>query len=184
MYRLGSAGEKPEFVDTVAFACFRKSLWVSLGGFDEKLLTNEDYDFNYRVKFRGERVLLDRSEHCDYFARTTPGSLAHQYWRYGWWKAQMIKQHPGSMRLRHLVAPAFVTSIALLVAIGVWQSIFWALVALELAVYLLVATTFSYQGAKRNGERLRVMLAMPLVFFTIHFCWGTSFLVGLIRRPR
>ena len=39
---------------SVAFACFRKSLWSQLRGFDEKLLTNEDYDFNYRARARGE----------------------------------------------------------------------------------------------------------------------------------
>jgi len=62
-YRLGSDLEKSETqedVDTVAFACFRKSLWSELNGFDEGLLTNEDYEFNYRTRARGGRVVLDR----------------------------------------------------------------------------------------------------------------------------
>ena len=87
-YRLTTAGETQEDVDTVAFACFRKSLWSALSGFDEKLLTNEDYDFNYRARARGSRVVLDRLAHCDYFARPTLGKLASQYSRYGAWKAR------------------------------------------------------------------------------------------------
>ena len=90
-YRLGGSGPAQEAVDTVAFSCFKKSLWEGLGGFNEDLLTNEDYDFNYRVRLSGRQVILDRTGHCDYFARTTLQGLAAQYARYGYWKAQMLE---------------------------------------------------------------------------------------------
>ena len=183
-YRLNDGGAMQEPVDTVAFACFRKSLWSELGGFDEKLLTNEDYDFNYRVRLRGERVMLDGLAHCDYFARTTLTKLAAQYFRYGYWKARMIRQRPQSIKLRHLVAPVFVASIVLLAAVGFWRSIAWTMLGLELATYLLAALAFAYQAARGNQEKLPAMLAMPLVFFTIHFSWGTSFLAGALRPAR
>jgi len=187
-YRLnsvaGGEGATQESVDTVAFACFRKSLWAELGGFDEKLLTNEDYDFNYRVRLRGDKVLLDRSERCDYFARATLAKLASQYLRYGAWKARMIRQRPRSMKWRHLVAPAFVASIVFLTAIGFWRTIAWKMLALELATYLTAATAFAYHAVRREREKFPVMLTMPLVFFTIHFSWGTSFLWGLATTPR
>jgi glycosyltransferase involved in cell wall biosynthesis len=184
-YRLGSdilGGDAPgqEDVDTVAFACFRKSLWRELGGFDEKLLTNEDYDFNYRVRLRGDRVILDRSEHCDYFARATLTNLASQYFRYGAWKARMIKQRPRSIKLRHLVAPAFVGSTVVLAATGFWRSISWLILALEIAAYLAAAAVFAYQATRKHWERFPVMLTLPIVFLTIHFSWGTSFLWGLL----
>ena len=173
-------GSAPEDVDTVAFACFRKSLWLELGGFDERLLTNEDYDFNYRVRARGERVVLDRAAHCDYFARPTLGKLAFQYFRYGTWKARMIRHRPCSTKLRQLVAPAFVVSIALLACVGFWRAGFWTLLALELAVYLVAAFGFSITAGRKNHEDLRVMLTMPAAFLAIHLSWGTSFLWGLI----
>jgi succinoglycan biosynthesis protein ExoA len=181
-YRL-NGGPAQEAVDTVAFACFRKSLWSELRGFDEKLLTNEDYDFNYRVRLRGDTVLLDRSQHCDYFARTTLTKLAAQYFRYGAWKARMIRQRPRSVKLRQLVAPAFVTSVIFLAAIGFWRSVGWMLLAGELGAYVAAANAFAYQAGRRNSQGLRVIIAMPLAFFTIHFSWGTSFLMGLVS-PR
>ncbi|MGH9958146.1 MAG: glycosyltransferase family 2 protein, partial [Pyrinomonadaceae bacterium] len=104
-YRLGAGGPPQESVDTVAFACFRKSVWKELGGYNESLHTNEDYDFNYRVRQSGRQVILDRAGHCDYFARTTIRKLGAQYWRYGGWKAQMVRLHPRSIKVRHLVAP-------------------------------------------------------------------------------
>src|SRR5260370_25990298 len=96
-YRLSKGAALQEEVDTVAFACFRKSLWKELGGFNESLLTNEDYDFNYRVRLAGREVILDRSAHCDYFARTTAKALASQYLRYGGLTAGIVPLEPRSI---------------------------------------------------------------------------------------
>jgi succinoglycan biosynthesis protein ExoA len=183
-YRLSDGRMTQEPVDTVAFACFRKSLWSEIGGYDEKLLTNEDYDFNYRVRMRGERVILDRRAHCDYFARATMPKLAAQYFRYGAWKARMIRQRPRSVKVRHLVAPMFVASIILLAALGFWRKPIWSVLAVELAVYFTAALVFALRAKRKSQAEFRVMLMMPLVFFAIHFSWGMSFLVGLIRPPR
>ncbi len=183
-YRLGHEGRAQEEVDTVAFACFKKSLWVELGGFDEKLLTNEDYDFNYRVRARGERVLLERSEHCDYFARGTFAKLASQYLRYGAWKARMVRQRPRSLKLRHLVAPLFVGSIGLLAITGYWLNVLWLLLGFELSTYLGAAWYFGLRVTTKNHAGLAAMALMPLVFVTIHCCWGISFWYGLFTRAK
>jgi succinoglycan biosynthesis protein ExoA len=182
-YRLQEGASAQEPVDTVAFACFRKSLWAELGGFNEILVTNEDYDFNYRVRLSGQQVLLDRSGHCDYFARTTLSKLASQYFRYGGWKARMVKMHPRSIKLRHTVAPLFVASMILLAVMGLWWSIAWWLLALELVIYLLAAISFGAGAARRFRGGLLMMLVMPIVFFTIHSVWGSSFLLQL-PQPR
>ncbi len=183
-YRLTEGLSLQEPVDTVAFACFKKSLWLQLKGFNESLLTNEDYDFNYRVRLAGQLVLLDRSGHCDYFARTTVKHLARQYLRYGGWKAQMIKLHPGSIKLRHLVAPGFVLSLASLALLGFFWTPFFLLLGLEVGLYALLAFVFGWQAMKRNRAGIDMLLAMPLIFLTIHLTWGASFLLGLFRQPR
>lgn len=181
-YRLSEAGPLQEAVDTVAFSCFRKSLWQGLDGFNEDLLTNEDYDFNYRVRLSGQQVILDRSGHCDYFARSTLKDLASQYARYGFWKAHMLKLHPRSIRLRHLVAPAFTLSLAVLALLGfVWRPAGWLLLA-EVSVYLLFALGAGWQAARKTPTRFVIALLLPLVFATIHLSWGGSFLFGLLRQ--
>ena len=183
-YRLKEGKAKQEAVDTVAFSCFRKPVWENLGGFNEKLLANEDYDFNYRVRANGGSVLLDRTEHCDYFARATLGGLARQYFRYGQWKARMLRLHPQSIRARHVVAPVFVASIVVLVLAGIfWSPALW-LLGLELAVYLALALILGRQRGRGMLDSLALTLLMPLVFFTIHLSWGVSFFRGLIGYSR
>ncbi len=179
-YRLRDGGLPQEPVDTVAFACFRKPLWSELKGFNQSLLTNEDYDFNYRVRLAGKDVILDRSGYCDYFARTTLAELAGQYSRYGGWKAQMVKLHPRSIKLRHLVAPVFVFSLLALAGLGfAWRVAWWMLLG-EVAIYLLFALVAGWQAARKTGGNLAMTLLMPVVFATIHLTWGSSFLARLI----
>jgi succinoglycan biosynthesis protein ExoA len=182
-YRLTEGTSPQEAVDTVAFACFRKSLWMKLKGFNETLLTNEDYDFNYRVRLTGQQVILDRGGHCDYFARTTLKRLAEQYWRYGGWKAQMLKLHPRSLKLRHLVAPSFVLSMIFLALLSlIWKPML-ILLGLIIGSYALLSMVFGWQVMRRNQDGIGMLFIMPFVFLTIHLSWGTSFLLGLVRRP-
>ncbi|PYS68707.1 MAG: glycosyltransferase family 2 protein [Acidobacteria bacterium] len=178
-YRLQKGGALQESVDTVAFACFRKELWVELGGFDESLLTNEDYDFNYRVRRSGREVLLDRSGHCDYFARSTLKGLAAQYLRYGGWKAEMVRRRPGSIKLRHLVAPTFVISLVVLSLLGFFWQVGWWLLAVELVFYFSIALFAGSQATRKAKESWAMIMLMPVVFATIHLTWGSSFLLSL-----
>lgn len=182
-YRLSAGGPLQEPVDTVAFSCFRKSLWRQLKGYNESLLTNEDYDFNYRVRLTGQQVILDRGGHCDYFARTTLKRLAQQYWRYGGWKAQMLKLHPRSLKLRHLVAPLFVLSVTFLALLSLMWKPMLILLGLEIGLYALLSIVFGWQVMRRNQDGIGMLFIMPFVFLIIHLSWGTSFLLGLIRRP-
>lgn len=175
-YRLQTSTS--QLVDTVPFGAFKKSLWTELGGFNEELMTNEDYDFNYRVRKKGGKVLLDSREHSNYFARATLRELAIQYFRYGYWKAQMVKLHPRSIRLRHLVAPAFVSSLVVFGLLSFfWIPALWVLLVV-LGSYILLASLFALSIASRNRQG-RLFVILPVVFLLIHWAWGLSFLLGL-----
>ncbi|MDQ3665637.1 MAG: glycosyltransferase family 2 protein [Acidobacteriota bacterium] len=179
-YRLSRPSS--QYVDTVPFGVFRKSLWQELGGFNEYLLANEDYDFYYRVRCRDGRILLDTAGHCAYFARASFKELAIQYFRYGGWKAQMVKMHPRSIRWRQLVAPAFVSSLILLTALGLrWTLALWMLLAIVTS-YAALGLYFAFKCSQRGGA-LRLTLPVSFAFLIIHTAWGSSFLLGLIRRP-
>jgi hypothetical protein len=129
-------------------------------------------------------VILDRTGHCDYFARATLRGLAEQYRRYGAWKAEMIRLHPGSIRMRHSVAPLFVLSLLLLAAAGiVWRGA-WVVLLAEMIVYLLLALAAGLQAMTVAKARPMMILLMPWVFATIHLMWGGSFLLQLMGFRR
>lgn len=90
-------------VDTVPYGCFTRSLWEKMGGFDESLLSNEDYEFFWRIRSAGGNIFFHPSIRSTYFSRSSHRALIHQYFRYGWWKTQMFRKHPASVRARQLL---------------------------------------------------------------------------------
>ena len=81
MYRLNP---KAGAVDTVPFGAFRRELIDQIGGFDETLFTNEDYEFNTRVRQSGGVVWLDPQIRSIYFraclvSRIGPSILAIRF---------------------------------------------------------------------------------------------------------
>jgi len=184
-YRLVRTGAEPLAVDTVPFGCFSKALWRELGGFDGRLLANEDYEFNYRVRKSGRPVVLHPGMRCTYVARATLGALARQYFRYGWWKVRMLELHPASLRWRQAFPVLFVSSLLGLSAASLIAPRFRAMLAVVAAVYALVLSVVSIADARSSAWR--VVAILPLAFATIHVAWGGGALINLLtfgRWPR
>jgi glycosyltransferase involved in cell wall biosynthesis len=176
-YRLGGNARE---VDTVPFGSFRRALALELGMFDESLLTNEDYEFNARLRQSGGKVWLDPTIRSQYFARSTLGALARQYWRYGYWKAQMLIRYPRTIRWRQALPPAFVASLILLALLATWLPLArWALAA-EIALYLIAVSGAGAQAAWKRRQAA-LLLSLPLAIATMHLSWGAALLWGLIR---
>jgi glycosyltransferase involved in cell wall biosynthesis len=175
-YRFGST---PRQVDTVPFGAFRKDLAEKVGLFDESLLTNEDYEFNVRIRQNGGTIWLDPAIRCKYFARPTLSTLWKQYWRYGFWKARMVTRYPETIRWRQALPPLFVLSLLILLglSIGVWWA-FW-LLTIQTGSYLLITEIIATITAMRKRDA-GLLFSMPLAIVIMHFAWGLAFLWSLI----
>ena len=170
-------------VDTVPFGCFLKTTWAALGGFDEGLLTNEDYEFNYRARSAGSAVVLDPDIRCTYFARSTLAGLTSQYFRYGWWKAQMLKRHPKSLQWRQALPGALVP---LFVCLAV-ASFVWPVSTLVLGGFALAyGAILSAAAVHVAGQQRRWDLVCPLLaaFAIVHGSWSTGFATNLVSFGR
>ncbi len=171
--------EEAEFTDTVPFGAFLKETLLNLGGFDESLLTNEDYDLNVRIRKAGGKIWFDPLIRCVYFSRPDLISLAKQYWRYGSWKPRMLKKAPESLRLRQLLPPVFVLS---LIIFGVGQffiPFFPTVLSLELIAYIMVLFFVAIRTAGEADDPA-ILAGMPLAIIVMHCCWGGGFLWNLI----
>lgn len=171
-YRLNA---KAGAVDTVPFGSFRRGLIDKIGGFDETLLANEDYEFNTRVREAGGTVWLEPSIRCVYFSRGTFGKLALQYWRYGYWKFKMLRRYPQTLRWRQALPPVFVSSLIALIVLSLWIVFMRYILAVLLFVYVI---SLGLAGLKRAIEKQKgfLLLGVPLAITTMHFAWGAGFL--------
>ncbi|MBI2710035.1 MAG: glycosyltransferase [Actinobacteria bacterium] len=76
--------------DTVWMGAFRTRELRELGGWDDTLELNEDYDLNRRYRTAGQLVWFDPALAAGYLPRRDLRSLARQYYRFGqakggWW---------------------------------------------------------------------------------------------------
>lgn len=170
-------------VDTVPFGAFRRSLVDEIGGYDESLLTNEDYEFNTRIRQNGGTIWLEPEIRSVYFARSSLSALARQYWRYGFWKLRMLWRYPGTLRWRQALPPLFVLSLVVLMVL----SPFWRLAAFGLLaeVVLYMGTLFiaSIPSALKKRD-VWLVFVIPLAIATMHFSWGAGFWISLMTARK
>jgi len=173
--------ERAEVVDTVPFGAFHRSLIEKIGPFDESLLTNEDYEFNTRVRRAGGTVWLDPSIRSIYFARATLLDLARQYWRYGYWKARMLRRYPDTIRWRQALPPVFVLSLLVLGLLSFWLPLASLTFMIELATYVMILLLAGAHLALRNRD-IALIIGVPLAIATMHLTWGSALLWSIIVR--
>lgn len=175
-YRIGGVAQK---VDTVPFGTFQRDLFRQMGGFDETLLTNEDYEFNARIRRMGGIVWFDPQIKARYFARKNLVELAQQYWRYGYWKARMLLRYPQTFRWRQL-SGLFVLNLGVWGILGIWFSIARWVLVVELILYFLALFLAGLEAAWRKRWAFLVV-GLPLAIVTMHFSWGTAFVWSIFK---
>jgi len=172
-------GQLDAFVDTVAFPAFPRSLLAQAGPFDEELVRNQDDEYNYRLRKMGAHILLAQDVRARYYSRSSFGSLARQYFQYGYWKVRVMQKHPWQMRPRQFAPPLLVATLSALSVAATWlPPARWFLVAVVLA-YAAATVSAALLTAQRQGWRYFPSLC--LAFPTLHLSYGAGFLYGLLR---
>ncbi len=179
-YRYSS---KSAFVDTVPFGAFNRDLFNKIGLFDEKLLANEDYEFNMRIKKNGGKIYFDPRITTKYFARGTISALAKQYWRYGFWKFQMLKKFPKTIRFRQAIPPIFVLGLFLLLVMSLFISWMLTIFVGLLLLYLLILLLGIIPLYKKEKD-LRLFIGVTVAIITMHFSWGSGFMASIFKKQR
>lgn len=166
-------------VDTVPFGAFRKEWLKRVGPFNESLLSNEDYEYNVRLRQAGGTVWFDPEIRSTYYARPTFTALARQYARYGYWKARMLLGYPGTLRWRQTLPPLFVLAAIVLLIAGFFWSLGWSLAMLQGALYVVILQMFAEHRAVGSGDPA-LHIGLPIAWATMHLSWGAAFWWGLI----
>ena len=174
-YRIGGVeGE----VDTVPFGAFSREWLNRVGQFNELLRSNEDYEYNLRLRQAGGVIWFDPRIRSEYFTRPDLRSLVLQYWRYGYWKGRMLKLNLASLRWRQALPSLFVLVLLVLGLSSVLNRSARAALLAVVATYLtVVLVAGAIQAARRRDPSL--VFGFPLAIFAMHFSWGTAFWIGM-----
>lgn len=169
--------------DTVYLGAYRRETLEQLGGFDEELAVNEDYELNWRIRERGDTVWFCSDLKSEYRPRSTAWAWVKQCFTYGRWKSAMLAKHPRSLRPRQLAAPALVAGMFLS---GIALSAGFAGLALVVpALYLILVLVGTGWVIARERPGATIVL-FPVALVLMHFSWGLGFLIPArlpIRLP-
>lgn len=166
------------WTDTVPYGCYHRSVFKKIGVFDERLVRNQDYEFNRRLIKAGGRIWLDPRISSSYHNQTSLMGLFRQALKTGKWNPMMWHVAPYSFAGRHIIPMLFVT-ILLICLLGAIAGIDFGILGLSviLASYSLPALYASLCQSLRYGIGLLPLL--PFTFFVYHLAYGMGEIWGL-----
>jgi glycosyltransferase involved in cell wall biosynthesis len=181
---------KEGFVDTVSPALYRRSVFERVGLFDERLIRNQDNEFNSRLRAAGLRIWMTPAVRAYYYGRTSIVRLLRQNYLNGYYAMLNWRITPASVALRHVMPLLFVVG---LVVGGVLASIheclappkfvlpeaLWIIYFAVLGLYVVMAvySTLKLVLRRKSAGRLLTVFLFPV----LHITYGIGTLTGIFR---
>ncbi len=165
------------YVDTVPFGAFKREVFSKYGGYDERLVRNQDNEMNFRIRKNGGKIYLSKDIHLSYYCRDSIRGISTMARKNGMWNIITMKLCPGAMGLRHFIPFAFVASVIGLGLLGLLHPVFRILLGAELSLYILLDILFSVKQASTVKE----FFAMLLLFPVFHVAYGVGSLIGIAK---
>lgn len=165
--------KKRMFVDSVAFAFYKREVFQTVGLFDEDLVRNQDDEMHYRINAAGYRMLMEPAMSTTYYVRESLKALIRQYYQYGLFKPLVLRKVRSGLRIRHLIPSAFVLYLS---SLPVFLFTFLGTPSLiPLAIYLVILGYYAFASPVKPSSKFWV----PLVYPALHISYGLGFILGL-----
>jgi succinoglycan biosynthesis protein ExoA len=167
---------------SVAIA-YRRSVFRTVGMFDESFDACEDVEFNHRVARAVLTCFFTPRVAAHYVPRASLPGLFRQMVRYGRGRVRLLGKHPETFTFPCFVPAAFVTGLvvgAVAALISGWLGLVYAAV---LGVYCLLVAVVSADLAVKKRD-VSILPWLPLAFAAIHVGAGTGMLREWFDRWR
>ncbi|MGH9158124.1 MAG: glycosyltransferase [Acidimicrobiales bacterium] len=165
-------------VDTVYLGAFRRNQLFALGGWEERLDANEDFDLATRYREAGWLVWLEEGLEVGYEPRGSLRSVYRQYNAFGQWKVRFWRMRGARPNGRQLLAlglaGATIPSFVLAAASSLWLGI----AAVELLAMALCA--LDHAGG-RSQTRFGVRTAAVAASVAVVAGWLSGIAWGALR---
>jgi succinoglycan biosynthesis protein ExoA len=166
-----SSQEQFVAASSVAVA-YRRSVFETVGFFDEQFDACEDVEFNTRIDQANLKCFFTPAITVHYHPRSTIRGLMYQMSRYGRGRIRLAGKHPQSFSLPAIVPMLFAGWCLLSGILGFWFTDFALLFCLGILTYAATITITSLIAGCKKPQALGLV---PLVYLAVHvgFAWGT-----------
>lgn len=171
--------DNERYVDTLAFAVYRTSIFDEVGLFDERLVRTEDNEMHYRMRTAGYRFLYDPKIVSWRRTRPTFMELVRQKYLNGYWIGRTVPLSPICFSAYHFVPAVFVCTLVgcMLLMLAKHPQPLLVLTGMY-GMATLAMTAAAVASAKRRPV---ICLLMPALFLILHIAYGAGTLAGLAR---
>lgn len=167
--------EEERYSDHVSFACYRRRPVADVGNFDPEFWCGQDAELDLRLLKAGYKILYTPETKVYHFKRSTFKSLFRQMYRYGIARAKMVKKHPKTLKIFHLLGPGFITGIILFFILTIFNILpVWFISILALS-YILLSIISSLQVTMNPS----LVLSSILFYLLVHVGYGLGFIRGI-----
>lgn len=170
------------FSSTAPCGVYKREVFDDAGLFDEELIHNQDEELNWRLIKKGFKIYCEPSAIIYYRQRRNLAGLARQLFRYGFWKTRTIKKYPDFFRISFGAPAVFIILTALLIIAGLFNSLFFYIMAVLIICYLSTVIFFSLWVSFRKG--VKYIFILPFIYCIIHVSAGLGFLTGILTNDK
>lgn len=178
--------KEKKYVDTLAFAMYRKKVFDEVGYYNENLARTEDNEMHYRMRKAGYKFLLSPEILTYRYARSTLKDMIKQKYENGKWIGITLYYCPQCFSIYHLVPLFFVLAIFFSTIMAVFKMpIFIIPLFTAYTVFNIINLIFVIVKNKFCVS----YLLLPIILFTLHCAYGIGTIIGIanglfIRRKK
>jgi succinoglycan biosynthesis protein ExoA len=168
------------WVDTVYLGAWRRNYILSLGGFDENLVRNQDDELSLRIIQSGGKIWQSSKIKSKYTPRNSLTSVFNQFFQYGYWRLRVIKKHKHAASFRHVAPFGFLVLLTSLLILSCFNSI--ALVALlfVLCLYSIIIVVDLIINSKIKGLIFHHYILSFICVLLMHLGYSLGFGLAVI----
>jgi glycosyltransferase involved in cell wall biosynthesis len=172
----------PKYVDTLAHAAYCREVFKNIGGFDERLIRNQDIEIHSRMIEAGYKFYFTPEIKTYHKPRYKLIDLILQKLLTGFWLGPVLAIRPKAIRPRHMIPGLFVISLlsfSLLAIYGLYLPLFFLLF-----LYLIGSFIFSLKlYINPLYKQTKIICILPTIFFLIHLFYGIGTIAGILYSP-
>ncbi|MBA7521919.1 hypothetical protein ES705_14031 [subsurface metagenome] len=172
----------PRYVDTLAYAAYKRSVFEKVGGYHERLVRSQDNEIHYRMKKAAFKFFFDPAIKSFHTPRSTLYGILKQKYNDGFWVGLIMGIQPRCFGVRHFVPSLFVGALVIVFVLGiVWN---WFPFIFLTVSYGICAIVFTIEALLKAPLKIKPLcLFLPFIFLLMHTSYGVGTFSGFIKMP-